>query len=219
MTWQDPPLITPDVIEDALVAVLRKHHTEHLAAHERRLGLAPKTYEPLATVSYLASSGGPLAGDNFPRALIGWTGIDGAPEYTTAGQSGDAIDLRYFVGVEVAVAGRDRRDTLRRRDVTLFTVVECLVRRTPGTGPIGGVTVQDIEVEAVRESPRLVGIGRAVLSVYVPEAIPARGLDPDNLWGAGQPGGGPPEDDPYQPPAPLPPASEIGATVRRMEDD
>lgn len=209
MSWVDPPLITPDVIEDRLIDTVRAHHVEHLAAQERRRGLTAGTLEPLATVSHLASDGEAQSGDALPRCLIGWVGVTDPPTVNER----DTLDIRHTFGIEVAVIGQSRRDTLRRRDWLAWCVLECLLQRTPRDDHVISITVTDIEPLAVSERQRIWGAVRALINVVVVDALALTTLPADDRWPPGLPGG--PPAGPYDPPVGLPPATDIATTITR----
>ena len=209
MTWTDPPLITPDVIEDRLIATLRDHHLEHLAAQERRRGLEPRTLEPLATISHLAAAGDAQSGDAMPRCLIGWAGF---AEAATPNER-DTLDVRHTFGVEVAVIGQNRRDTLRRRDWTAWSAIECLLQRTPRDEHVVSIDLVDVEAIEDIDRQRIWGAVRFLLQVFVVDALALTTLPAGDEWPPGLPGG--PPEEPYDPPVALPPATDISTTITR----
>lgn len=213
MTWEDLPLVTPAEIEDLAVEVLRERHPEHLAAHERRRGLEPETLERLRTVSHLAAQDEVLSGDALPAALLGVVGTSGEPSRN----EDDAIDVPLALGMEVAVMGQARRDTLRRRDWIAWTAIECLLQRLPRSEIVGSIRLRDVEPIVDAQAQRIRGAVRVMFEVWVPDALSLLGLPghADERWPDGAAGGAP--ATPYAEPVPLPVVAEAEADVDREE--
>ncbi|WP_217913232.1 hypothetical protein [Miltoncostaea marina] len=208
----DPTLIAPCDVEDLLIEVILRRHPEHLAAQERRRGLKPETLERLKAVRHLAAQEAFQSGDTMPACLVGSLGTAAAP----ARNEDDAIDVTLRVALEVAVMGRSRRDTLRRRDITAWTVIECVLQRTPRLGIVSAIQLVDVETVEFAQAQSMRGHARASFEVTVPSAASMAGLPADDaLWTPGSPGGPPPDGEPYAPPVPLPPVTAIDAEILR----
>lgn len=215
MTWTDPDLITPAEVEDLAVEVLRTRHPEHLAAHERRRGLAPETLERLRTVSHYAALDAALSGDALPAALVGSPGTFEPPTRNEE----NTLDVSLTLGVDVTVVGKARRDTLRRRDWTAWTVAECLLQRLPRSGVVSGVMLRDVEAVEDAQAQRIRGVARLLFTVTVPGAVSLLGLpaDDDVRFAPGGPGGPPPDGLPYDVPVPLGEVDDAAVEVIREE--
>jgi len=209
----DWALITPDQVEDLLILVLRERHAEHLAAQERRRDLSPQTLERLKTVQHWAAPLDRLSSDTHPSALVGSVGTARAPERN----HDDGIDVAWQVAVEVGVMGQSRRDTLRRRDWTAWTVIECLLQRTPRDGVVSALRLSDVEYVDEGDAQRILGTARILFEVDVPNMVTIAGLPvhDDPHWEPGGPGGPPPDDEPYTEPEPLPESTDVGFEIER----
>ncbi len=202
----DPRLVTPWDVDRHLVQVILDLHPQHLAAQERRAGLAPRTLEGFRTVTMLEDPGDPRTGHHmWPACLIGTTGADGFVEATP-----DTRDATLAVAVAVVVAGSDRLDAHHRRSVLAWTALECLVQRAARDGsPITGLTVSRVEFQAPQEHRQGAVLMEAsvLLEVAVAEAFTARWLPAigDTEIPPGDPGGGP--EGPYTPPVPAVPVA------------
>lgn len=207
----DPQLITPADVGDVVVEVLRRRHPEHLAAAERRRGVAPETYERLRTVGHRHDPRNRLAADTCPSVLVGCTGTLEEPVRTEL----EALDMTLALDVEVAVIGLPR-DILQRRDVTAWSVAECLLQRLPRSGPVSALRLRDFENVEDEDGQEVLARVRFMFAVDVREALSIRGLPAEHSgWPAGMPGGPPPDGAPYTPPVPLPPATEIVRDIDR----
>jgi len=209
----EPPLVTPDLIETAAIHVLRTRHTEHLAAHERRRQLAPRTLEPLKRVGQLTDTGQLQSGDDLPAALLMVVGAAGEVEENESG----GIDIPVTLALEVTVAGRSRGDARRRRDATGWTAAECLLQRLPRHPLLSTMSLVDFESLGIGDATRVLGRLRFLFRLMVPDMVSMQGLphDEDPDWPAGTPGGPPPDGEPYEPPLPLPHASDLDADIDR----
>jgi hypothetical protein len=153
-----------------------------------------------------------------PAVLVGWTGTPASPTENEEG----SLDVRLLVAVEVLVRGQYRRDTLRRRDWMAWTVIECLLQRTPRRGPvIDGIALSDVESFDVGAAKEILATARVMFEVTVPEMVSLAGMpaDGDESWPPGTPGGPPPDGEPYTPPEPLPLADEFTTSIIREAID
>jgi hypothetical protein len=198
----DPRLILPYDVEGAFVDLLDRRHAEHLAAEERRRGLTPRTFQPLATVVRMSDAAAVrLSGDTLPAVLLG---IIGAPEFVR--NEVDAIDAVFQLGMQVTVMGKKRGDTLFRRDVTAWTIAECVYARMPRRGIVNSVRLVDYEPLSESDVQRTVGDARMVWEVGVTSVLTITGgLPADDLDWPPDAGGGP--TDPYDPIDPRPTAT------------
>lgn len=199
----DTPLVLPYTVEGVIIDVLGRRHPEHLAKLERQLGKQPQTFEPFATMVRMADASGlKLSGDTVPALLLA---VIGAPEFRR--NENDRIDARYQLGMQVTAMGNRRRDTLYRRDVYAWTVVECMYQRLPrgSGGMINGIRLVDYEPIAEADTQRTLADARLVFEVDVIDVLAIRGGYPadDSTWPASG-GGAPPS--PYTPPEPFPAA-------------
>jgi len=141
-----------------------------------------------------------LSGDTLPAVLLG---VIGAPEFVR--NESDGVDAVFQVGMQVTVMGQKRRDTLFRRDVTAWTLAECLYARTPRRGIINSMRLTDYEPLSESDTQRTLGDARMVWEVGVKDVLSITGgLPADDVdW---PPEGGGPPDDPYDPIDPRPDA-------------
>lgn len=199
----DPRLIVPHDVEGAIVDVISRRHPEHLAAEERRRGVAAETFQRLVTIARMSDGAAVrLSGDTMPCCLLG---VIGAPTFERNEDNG--IDAVLQLGMQVSVLGQKRRDTLYRRDVTAWTVIECMYQRVPrdGLGLVDSLRLVDYEPLAEADTQRTVGDARIVWEIGVANVLTITGGLPtdDSEWPTE--GGGPPED-PYDPIEPRPTA-------------
>lgn len=197
----DPRLVLPYDVEEEILRVLGARHVEHLAAEERRRGVASRTFQPFATaVRWSDAAGIRLSGDTVPALLLG---IIGAPDLVRNEDNG--VDGVYQLGMQVTAMGQRRRDTIFRRDVYAWTVVECLLARVPrGRGNlINSIRLTDYEPTSDPDTQRTLADARLVFEVGVANVLSITGgLPPDDIeW---PPEGGGPPDDPYDPVEPRP---------------
>jgi hypothetical protein len=202
-TLLDSPLVLPHDVEGALVQVVKDRHREHLAKMERLRGKSARTYEPFATVARMSDAQGlRLSGDTLPAVLFA---IIGAPNWDRNEDEG--IDAVFQMGCEITVEGQRRADTLLRRDVMAFTLMECLYQRLQrGRGSaINSIQLTDYEPLSTNEKQRTLGQARMIWEIGVTNVLTVTGFLPptDVVWPPDA-GGAPP--DPYTPPAPRPAA-------------
>jgi hypothetical protein len=198
----DPRLVLPYDVEGVFVDVVGRRHAEHLAAEERRRGDAPRTYQPFATVVRMSDTAAVrLSGDTLPALLLG---VIGAPDF--ARNEVDGIDAVYQLGMQVTVMGERRRDTLLRRDVMAWTLVECVYARIPRRGIVNSVALVDYEPLSESDKQKTLGDARLVWEVGVANVLSiAGGLPADDVdW---PPEAGGPPADPYDPIDPRPGAT------------
>jgi hypothetical protein len=204
-------LVTPDAVEDLLVDVIRRRHPEHLAKLERERGLDPETLERYRTVSHMAAEGtdARLSGDVLPACLLGVIGTAGEPTMTEDNRLNVALQL----GMQVSVLGQRRRDTLRRRDWTAWTTIECVLQRVPRSGPVASIRLTDYEPVEQTDEQRVLAEARVVFTVTVADMLAViGGLPVDTTpWPPGGPLG--PPATPYEPPAPAPDVAEVTYTI------
>jgi hypothetical protein len=207
-------LLTPDLIWQPAVDIVRRRHVEHLAKLEAERGLPARTIERVKTVDVLAFEGARFKTDVLPCILIGVFGLNEAPTRRPSGQH----ELDWLMAMEVTVAGTDRADTTKRRDWYTMTAVECVLSRVPRhVDPIGALYLMDIDLSAgddpygrahtLAQSQVLFGV-KVADSVDLHAALPDD--DPLNPGGAG--GVAP---DPYdvEPPWPVPVQSATETTT------
>jgi hypothetical protein len=206
----DTRLILPYDVEGAVIHVLDRRHSEHLAKIERHRGLQPRTVEPFVTVvRWTDAEGIRLVGDTTPCCLLG---VIGAPDFTR--NEDNAYDVTLQLGMQITVMGQRRRDVLLRREVMAWATLECVLQRLPRTGLVSGVRPVDYEPAGEADEQRIVGDVRLVFELDVPGMVSAVGLPVDDSpWPPGQPGG--PPEDPYGPPLELPLATDVSVDVDR----
>lgn len=197
------PLVTPDLIEDPCLEVLRTLHRQHLAKLERERGLPPRTIQPLQTVDLLIGEGVRLREDKPPVALLGLFGTERAPERDKNG----SLTFDWTLAVQIVTVGTDRRDVIKRRGWYAMTVAECLMQRLPRHAePVDALELLDVDFTNGRtqdQRPRTVGEAQLLLGVRVRASLSLDDLpSADTDWPPGTPGG-PPADD-YTPPEPWP---------------
>lgn len=194
-------LVLPHDVEGVLVKVIGDRHAEHLAKLERLRELAPRTFEPFATVVRMSDATAErLSGDTVPACLLG---VIGAPTLTRNEE--DALDVVFQLGMQVTVMGQKRRDTLFRRDVMAWTTIECLLQRAPRSsdGLIHSIRLVDYEPLADGDKQRTLGDARMVFEVGVTGVVSLTGFLPsDGTEWPPEAGGAP--DDSYDPVAPRP---------------
>lgn len=178
----DTRLVLPYDVEAVLLDVLQRRHPEHLAKLERVRGKAEGTYERFATMVRMSDAGAlRLAGDTVPALLLG---VIGAPTWRR--NENDAIDAAYQVGMQLTVMGQKRRDTIFRRDVMAWTMVECVYQRVPrgSEGLISDVRLTDYEPLAEVDTQRTVGDARLVWEVGVKDVLAISGgpVADDREW-------------------------------------
>lgn len=196
-------LVVPYDVEGEIVDVIKRRHPEHLAKAERSRGVAPRTFQTLATVVRMSDAQAiRLDGDTLPAVLLG---VIGVPDFIRNEDEG--IDAVFQLGMQVTVLGQRRRDVILRRDITAWTVIECLLERVPRgrAGLINSIRMTDYEPLADTDQQRTVGDVRMVWEVGVANVLSITGYLPadDSPWPP-EAGGAP--DEPYTPPQPLPEA-------------
>lgn len=205
-------LVIPHDVEGLIVDLLQRRHPEHLAEQERARGMSARTYETFATIARMSDAQGlRLSGDTVPACLLG---VIGAPSFRR--NERDEIDAVMQLGMQITVMGKRRADTLLRRDVMAFTVIECLYQRLPRTGLVSDVELVDYEPLASADTQRTLGDARLVWELGVPAALAIVGGLPvdDTPLAPGSPGG--PPAGPYEPPEAAPVAGVPTFTVDRQ---
>jgi hypothetical protein len=186
-------LITPDMIEEACISLLKRRHPEHLALLEREIGLSPQTIERLATIDLLAGEGFRLRSDKPPAVLLGVFGTAQAPEPT----KNWTLDLVWTLALQIVVVGIDRADVIKRRGWYALTIAQCLYRLPRASDPVDALRLTDIDFTngAEERTQRTVGEAQLLFDVTVRDAIPLDMLPLDDTdWEPGSPGG-PPDGD------------------------
>jgi hypothetical protein len=153
-----------------------------------------------------------LSGDTVPAVLLG---VIGAPDFKRNEE--DAVDAVYTVGMQVTVMGQKRSDTLYRRDVTAWTLVECLYQRARrgSDGLINSLRLTDYEPLAESDTQRTLGDARFVWEVGVANVLTITGgLPPEGVVDPGEPGGPPPT--PYEDPEPPATATDVTFTLDKQ---
>lgn len=205
-------LVLPYDVEQVLVDTIDRRHQEHLAKCERERGVKPRTFQKYATVVRMSDAGAlRLSGDTVPACLLG---VIGVPTFRRNEDNG--YDATYQVGMQVTVMGKNRRDTLLRRDVMAWTTVECLIQRTPRDSDalVHAVRLTDYEPLAESDTQRTLGDARMVFEVQVNGVLTVGGFLPaDGRDWPADAGGAPAE--PYDPVAPRPVAGTITAEFDR----
>lgn len=196
----DSRLVIPYDVEGVLVDLVKRRHPEHLAKAERQRGRRPETFERFATVVRMSDASAiRLSGDTVPACLLG---VIGAPRFVR--NEDDGVDATLQLGVQVTVMGTKRRDVLMRRDITAWTLIECLLERAPRdpSGLVSDVALVDYEPVSSASTQRTVGDARIVFEVGVAMMLAIRGGLPadDTMVAPGDPGG--PPATPYAPPEP-----------------
>lgn len=199
----EPRLVVPYDVEGEIVDVIQRRHPEHLAKAERLRGVPERTFQTLATVVRMSDAQAiRLGGDTLPAVLLGVIGI---PDFVR--NEDDGFDAVFTLGMQVTVLGQRRRDVIMRRDVTAFTVIECLHQRLPRgrEGFVNSLQLTDYEPLADGTEQRTVGDVRMVWEIGVANVLSITGYLPadDSEWPP-ESGGAP--DEPYTPPEPLPQA-------------
>lgn len=197
-----PRLITPDLIEDAVIDLVERRHPEHLAALERDRSV-PVHIEPFRTVDLLAGEGFRLAEDDPPCVLVGIFGADREPTRTPK----RTLDFDLTLAAEITVVGAHRRDTIKRRGWYTMTFIECLLARLPRHAePVDGIQLLDFDfVNGLtrEEDARTVGTATLIFGVTVRDGLNLALLPPDDSPLAPGSPGGPPAST-YTPPVPWP---------------
>lgn len=211
-------LRTPDLIWGQAIDVVTRRHVEHLAKLERERNLAPRTIEPLKTVDVLAFEGARLKTDKLPCALIGVFGLTDLPRR----KANDKLDMPWIMAVEVTVAGKDRADTVKRRDWYAMTVVECLEARLPrAENPVGRLVLRDIDLTAGDdpfERVQTLAQAQILFDVDVADSVDLAALPRDDSpLAPGGAGGRAP--DPYADPEPSFPAPPNTVTTTTVVTD
>jgi hypothetical protein len=200
----DARLILPYDVEGEIIDVLDRRHPEHLAAEERRRGRSAGTFQRFATMVRMSDTAADrLSGDTLPALLLG---IIGAPEFTRNEENG--IDAVYQLGMQITVMGQRRRDTLFRRDVLAWTIVECMYARVPRRAPalVHSLRLTDYEPIAEADTQKTLGDARLVWEVQVTNVLTiSGGLPADDIEWPPEAGG--PPVDPYDPIEPRPQAT------------
>lgn len=206
------PLVLPYDVEGSIVDVLDRRHREHLAMEETRRGLTPRTFEPFATIVRMSDAAAVrLSGDTVPAILLG---VIGAPDFRR--NEVNEVDAVYQLGMQITVMGQRRRDTLFRRDVYAWTVVECLYQRlTRGRGALANsIRLVDYEPLSDSDTQRTVGDARLVWEVGVASVLSiSGGLPADDVYWPPEAGGAP--DDPYDPIPDRPRATQVAVEIDR----
>jgi hypothetical protein len=208
-----PGLVMPMDAVEVVLDVLRRRLPEHFAAFEVERGLEPGTIPMPTTIDHLAGNGFRLKEDTAPSVLVGIVGNADPPERTKDG----SWDLTWAMGVEVTVEGRDRTDTLIRRDWYGMLVAECILDRVPRAGePIDALALEDVDLVPYLDetTQRVTGQARFLFSVKLRQSLGRRLLPPDNASTTPGTPGGPPAA-PYTPPQPWPAATDVSTTVTR----
>lgn len=208
----DTALVLPHDIEGALVDVVKARFREHLAKVERARGMQPRSIKTFNTIARMSDAqGARLSGDTLPAVLFG---VIGAPEWVRNEDEG--IDAVFQIGCEVTVEGQRRSDTLLRRDVMAFALIECLYQRLQrGRGAaINSVRLTDYEPIADPGSQRTLGQARMIWEIGVTNVLSITGFLPptDSAW---PPDAGGAPADPYTPPEPTPTATDVTFTLDR----
>lgn len=208
----EPRLVTPWDTEELLLDVIASHHREHIATAERRQGLQPGTLQDLGTVDRLARLDEPRPEHRTPSLLLCVTGV------TPSHEDYDGLSVFHTVGCEVRVEGAGPGDTLHKRDVITWAVIECILTRTPLDGdPISGVRLRDVENGTIPGAGRHMATARVVVDVDISGAV-TRGKLPrhrDERTPPGTPGGAP--LDPHDPPVPPTSVREVRHTITNDE--
>lgn len=206
----DTRLVTPDQIEDLAVHVLETRHAEHLAKFERIRGLRRETLLRLKSVTHWADDAAEKKPSNvtLPAVLLGVVDVP-----TWERDENDALNATVQLGVQVSVFGQNRRDTLRRRDWTTWTVIECLLQRLPRRDLIHSVSVVASEPIESGDFKNTLGDYRLVFDIEVVGMLAVVGGLPvdDTEWPAGGPNG--PPARPYDPPAAAPVARRLTYSI------
>lgn len=148
-------IVTPDLIWQPAVDVLRRRHVEHLALYEKQRGFPAVSIPRVATVDVLAFEGARFKTDALPCILVGVFGTNAPPTRRPARgpaspytlEASITLDFDWLLAMEVTVAGQDRTDTTQRRDWYTMTAIECLLARLPRHAePVGALHVMDLDL-------------------------------------------------------------------------
>ncbi len=198
-------MIAPERVTHACIAALGTWQAAGLAAIEREHNLPPRTVPPLR-VDHLSGEGFRGKQDHPPVALVGTFGTAERP------QPGPqrTLNITWIVAVEISVLGRDRDDTIRRRDWYTMNVAETLLQYLPRIGePIDAVELADIDLVNGADEQETIAQSRIMLDVTVRDSISMNpGFRPSAL--------APTPDALYVPPTPDPDVRQ--ATVRVETD-
>jgi hypothetical protein len=199
----DPKLVLPHDVEGVLLDVIVRRHPEHLAKLERLRGLTPRTFQHFVTTVRMSdASAVRLSGDTTPALLLG---VIGAPSFVR--NESNSLDAVFQLGMQITAMGKRRSDTLLRRDVLAWTVVECVYQRVPrgSGGLINSVRLVDYEPVSEANEQRTVGDARLIWEVGVTGVLSITGFLPgdDRTWPP-EAGGAP--EEPYDPIEPRPTA-------------
>lgn len=209
----DSTLVLPFDVEGVLIDVLGKRHAEHLAKLERARGLRARTFTPFNTMARMSDAEGlRLSGDTVPALLLG---VIGAPTFDRNEEN--AIDAVFQLGMQVTAMGQKRRDTLFRRDVYAWTVIECMYQRVPrgSGGLVHSLRLVDLEPLAEVETQRTLGDVRMVWELGVKDVLSiSHGLPRHTSEWPPEGGGAPAE--PYDPIEDFPVATDVTVEVDRQ---
>lgn len=177
-----PVLFTPDELEQAAITILGDHHSRHLAALERQIGLTAQTIERFKTIDLLADDNTWHQFDELPCVLLGCNTLADQPESGNYGQA-TVFHTAWELELQVIVMGGGRNvraDAMRRARWLTLTAVECLCRRLPYLDTLSR-TVQTVDPTSIRfgaagadGEPQLLR-GEALMSVMVNDAITGKG--------------------------------------------
>lgn len=208
----DTALVLPHDVEGLIVQTVTDHHKEHLAKVERLRGMQPRTLRAFATITRMSDAQGVrLSGDSLPSVLFG---IIGAPTWTR--NESEGVDAVFQMGCEVTVRGQRRSDTLMRRDVMAFSLIECLYQRVPrGRGNLlNSIQLTDYEPVSDATDQRTIGQARMIWEVGAANVLSITGfLPPADVEWPPEAGGAP--VDPYIPPEPAVTATDVTFTLDR----
>lgn len=205
-------LVTPDMVETAMLNVLARH-PEHLAALERQLGLEPQTIERLNTIRVIDDGDQRVASDAMPWVGLGITGFADEPERTTTSDGRVSLSIPWRVEVQVLAFGKDGPDAMQRIRWTAMTVAECLQQRLPRlSAPVEAMTWLGSDFFTEGSAGSTLARAEMTFGVLVTDSLTVIGqqLPPEGDIPAGTPGG--PPASPYAVPVPYPDAEEIDVT-------
>lgn len=185
-------LITPDVIEEQCIDVIKTLHCEHLAKLASDRSLTGRI-EDFKTVDLLIGSGVRLRDDKPPVLLLGVFGTDRKPERSKDG----TLVFDWTLAVQITTIGTGRSDVIKRRAWYAMTAAECLLQRLPRHAePVDSLELLDVDFTngtTQEDRPRTVGEAQLLFSVRVRQTLSLNDLPPaDTELEPGSPGG-PPE--------------------------